>query len=374
MPTGIDRVEYQYVKAAVADVVPAFGLARTALGFVLIDKPGLQKLCDAVDSGDWGAPDLISRLNARLGQGAKLGQSFVRRLAIGRARRSKLASMLQRHFSGKVTYFNVGHSNLSRRLLSAVDSLAQRQIVVMVHDTIPLDYPQYQRPESVERFLGMLGRVSKFADMVICVSNAESARVRFHLEEMGRCPELIACPLGVELPPAGNLPNALKDERFFMTLGTIEPRKNHGLLLDVWEKLGPDAPILAICGSRGWMNEAVLSRLDGGVPRVIELPGLSDQELRAMMERTQGFLFPSFAEGFGLPPVEAAMAGAPVICADLPSCREILGSKAVYLDPTDSYQWEKEVKTLIGAKTHGGEQPFVGPTWDAHFKTVFTIT
>jgi len=370
VPTGIDRVELAYLRAVISDDVPAFALARSALGYLLLDKRGMQKFHAHLQDDHWPKPDLISRFNPRLSEAARRGQTAVRRLAIDRAIPGQLKQMLTRLPRG-YRYINVGHSNLTERVFAAIDGA---KCTVMIHDAIPIDFPQYQRDGSVDRFQGMINRVSARADQVICVTEAERERVAFHLKAAGRCPPMTVAHLGLERGGAAVIPEGLASEPFFMTVGTIEPRKNHALLLDVWERLGPEAPRLLICGARGWNNRAVFERLDRGIPNVVELPDLPDGVIRALLERTQAFLFPSLAEGFGLPPVEAAMAGAPILCADLLSCREILGSKPVYLDPTDSYHWEKAVRALMRQERSGDVEPFVPPNWEAHFKSVFTIT
>ncbi len=372
-PTGVDRVELAYLKKFSTAPFQSFALARTALGFVLLDQQGMALFLRHWEDANWPHPDFVSRMNTRLSGSAKVGQTAVRSLAVDRARPSRLAQLIRRRLPGAFSYFNVGHSNLSKRVLRSVSAAQGAKVIAMIHDTIPLDSPEFQRPASQARFKVLFENVAEFADHILCPSEAEAKNVKKHLADGVHSPTVTATHLGVELAPEEALPPDLQDKPFFMTLGTIEPRKNHALLLDIWRSLRSEAPLLVICGSRGWENAKVFNQLDRGVSGVLEMPDVSDGMIFAMMRQTSGFLFPSFREGFGLPPVEAALAGAPILCADLPSCREILGDKAVYLDPTDRYQWENAVRALLSAKEQGEEQPFVAPTWDAHFKTVFTI-
>ena len=86
---------------------------------------------------------------------------------------------------------------------------------------------------------------------------------------------------------------------------------------------------------------------------------------------------PSVAEGFGLPPVEAAALGTPVLCADLPVYREVLGDIAVYANATDRYLWENRIRDLIGDRSaeqlRARLQGFAPPVWDDHFATVLQV-
>lgn len=139
-------------------------------------------------------------------------------------------------------------------------------------------------------------------------------------------------------------------------------------------------PALVICGSRGWRNEALFARLDASPMRgrlIFEVAGLGDGALAALTRDARAMLCPSFAEGFGLPAVEAARLGTPVACSDLPAFREVLGGFPVYLSACDLYGWsdflEREMLHGPGHASRGrtrGECP--EHTWEAHFDRVLT--
>ena len=179
-------------------------------------------------------------------------------------------------------------------------------------------------------------------------------------------------------PDVGELPAGLLPKRpYFVIVGTIEPRKNHGFLLDLWQSMGPTAPPLLICGSRGWNNSAVFDRLDRLPPdgAVQEIAGLSDNALAALVQGAAGMLFPSYAEGFGLPPAEALSLGTRVLCNDLPVLHEVLGDKAVYAALTEPYSWIRTIEDW--AETPPDPRPattFIAPTRAEHFKTVLKST
>lgn len=372
--TGVDRVELAYLRQLSADPrVPVFGLCRTALGFVLLDRAGLAALAAAFASRDFPRADLISRLNRRLTEAARRGQSFVRRMAIARCRRRGLRRMLRVLPRGFV-YLNVGHSNLTAPVCKAVKARRKARIAILIHDTIPLDWPDMQREGASADFAGKFAVAKRFADALICTSQACAADVRRHMRG-GRVPSIITAHLGIDIPaPAPeDIPIGVMPLRpYFMILGTIEPRKNHAMLLDIWEDLGPGAPALLICGHRGWRNADVFARLDAGVPHVKEVSGLSDGAIAALLLRSQGLLFPSFAEGYGLPPLEAAALGVPVIASDLPACRELLGNWAVYAAAQDRYLWEKEIKRYVQASPSDRTVTMAVPDWASHFRIVLS--
>ncbi|RVT83398.1 glycosyltransferase family 1 protein [Rhodobacteraceae bacterium CCMM004] len=383
--TGIDRVERAYLTAILAADAPAYGLVRTAWGDALLDRRGLTALKARLDRRTpWGGPDLPARLSRRLSPARRAAEADVRRLAVGTAPRWRLAALLARHLPPDATYVNVGHSNLSTRVLGAVAEGSGRRCVVLVHDTIPLDFPQFQRPGTPDVFRRRMQAVSTHADRVICNSAATASDVARHFTAFGRVPPLTVAHLGIAtLPPDPSQAPAIPTDRpYFLTVGTIEPRKNHALLLDVWAEMAETGmtppPRLVIAGSRGWNNDAVFARLDRADPdTVVEVAGVPDGGLSALMQGAAGVLFPSVAEGFGLPPAEAAAMGVPVVCAPLPVYREFLGDAAIYAESRDLYSWRKEIEALTRraqVEQRSPHGPHVSlPTWEAHFKVVLNL-
>ena len=364
--TGVDRVERAWLEACLIDPRPVFGLARSPVGFVLLDRGGLARFAAASDADDWGRPGAVASLFRKLDPPRRAAQGRLRRLAMARSARPVLGAMLRRHLPPGAIYLNTGHANLDDRVMRAVRS-AKARVAVLVHDTIPLDLPEAARSGTVEAFAARLDVVSRHADRVIATAQTTAAGISARLSERGRVPEIVVAPLGVTpaRPDSAALPPGLDlSQPYMVALGTIEPRKNHALLLDVWERLGAQAPRLLICGARGWNNEAVFARLDRGVAGVTELPGLSDAAVAALLERAQALVFPSLAEGYGLPPLEALSLGCPVICGDLAICRELLGARAVYCDPTDAYQWEQAIRAHRPAPA--ARPRMTPPTWRDH--------
>ena len=386
MPTGVDRVELAYLRNLPNSPEPLFAIARTTFGYVLLEGNGLAGITARLTGAlPWGAADGLSKLARGKTETVRQAESDLRRTALDRCRPRRLGDMLVRHLPEGTAYLNTGHSNLSERMLWSLRHRAKARIAVLIHDTIPLDFPQFQRPGTPEQFRQMLKRVRIGADLIICNSHHTEARVSHHLQGWGKAPPAIVAHLGVNVPPAGALPEgAEQNPPYFVVLGTIEPRKGHDLLLDIWQglegKYGSDTPHLLIIGRRGWNNKTVFDRLDampkGGPIR--ELSALKDGAVAPLLKGSIGLLFPSHAEGFGLPPVEAAALSVPVISSDLPVVREILGDIPVYASPTERYQWEQSIESLIRDWTRdrplNEKGAFVPPTWNDHFNIVLRFT
>lgn len=385
--TGIDRVELAYLDAFLADTVPVFGLVRSAWGYLLLDRQGCRILMQGVHGQrPWGHADLLSRLRRNLDPQRQRAEADLRRVAIARCLPSGLPKMLLRHLPPGSVYVNVGHSNLTERVLVAMTQSLKARVVVMIHDTIPLDFPQYQRPGTVEKFRAMLGRVQRHAALILCNSACTRDDVLRHMQPKGEVPETLVAWLGVHTSvpdEAASFPVGFDANRpCFITIGTIEPRKNHMFLLDLWAEMARDLPAsrmpqLLICGARGWNNADVFARLDGDPMmgrHVFEMPGRSDDQIAALLPAMHGALFPSHAEGFGLPPAEALAAGVPTICNSLDIYNEILGDNPVYLSVRDRYLWRQEIERLARSRNKGQSagRGFKPPPWEAHFNAVLS--
>lgn len=383
--TGVDRVELAYLEHLLGLETPLFALARGAPGYALLDRTGAQALHARITGTQgWGRADWIARLHLRQPAARRRAMSDLRRLALAASGPRGLGRMLRRHLPAGTAYLNIGHTNLATPVFDALARVRGARSAVFIHDTIPLDFPNFCGEGVPEAFTAKIRLVGARADLVICNSRATLAAARRHFAALGPVPEAIAAHLGVTTPrpdPA-TFPDTIDRTRpFFVVLGTIEPRKNHALLLDVWDELAarlPPArmPQLVVIGARGWRSAALLERLDTHPLRGRDIHvfgGLSDGAVAAVLCRASALLFPSHAEGFGLPAAEAAALGVPVIASRLAVFEEVLGDYPVYPAAPDPYSWRHCISALAeGGGAHAA--PPVLPGWQAHFRTVLSAT
>ena len=251
-------------------------------------------------------------------------------------------------------YVNVGQVGLAiPRIVSWLRQRPDVKSVFMLHDVIPLERPELVSSKDRRRHRRIIDRTARYASGLIASTAASREAVLNALLLRGRATipvETVLFPVAPVFLENDGPDQELRERDYFVVCGTIEPRKNHHLLLNVWRKLvaqrGQHAPKLVIVGSPGWGAGPVLDALERWQSlhgQVILARGLSSPALRRLVSHEKALLMPSFAEGFGLPIIEALAVGTPVIASDLPAHREIAGNLAVYRDPTDRAGWLADV-------------------------------
>jgi len=279
-------------------------------------------------------------------------------------------------------YLNVGHTGLDATGLVAWTQRAQVRPVYLIHDLIPLTHPEFCRVGEDIRHHRRMANALASATAIIGNSQATLDDFAAFAEAEGKpCPPMLAALLGGHPLPMDAPPIAL-DRPYFVTLGTIEGRKNHVLLLQLWRRLitynAAACPKLIIIGQRGWEAQTALAMLDRlpllkGHVEVIEDCG--DTALAGYLRGARALLMPSFAEGYGLPVVEALGVGTPVVASDLPVFRELAGDLPIYCDPLDGATWLAAIAHHLQPGEIRAEQlarvrGYTMPSWEAHFAAV----
>ncbi len=290
--------------------------------------------------------------------------------------------------------FNTGHSGLDRPdYAQRVARLGLRPIY-FIHDLIPISHPEYCRTGEVNRHERRVRTMLETGNGII--ANSEDtlrALNRFAALHRLPVPPTVVAPIGTTVlpPPASKLSNSGRP--YFLILGTIEPRKNHLLLLHVWRTMVEAAlraghtvaeiPRLVVIGQRGWDCEQVLDLLErcpALYGNVIELPHCNDAMLASWLRHARALLFPSFVEGYGMPLAEALAHGVPVIASDLPVFREVAGDVPDYLNPLDGPAWIRAITDYAAPESPARAaqlarlRQFRAPSWDEHFNIIRGFT
>ncbi len=366
--TGIDRVERAYLEEI--NRRDGWGIIRTPRGFLLFEPDRMKRLPEYLTRTDMDGADQASTIRA-----------------IASARMSSLSirKIMWRMPNG-LAYVNVGHTNLNPQTMRAMMEMPDHSKIVMVHNTIPIDHANFQTEAARAKFVERLTTVINFAHHIIVPSDEVRENVEKRMIGTGHRVPVMVAPLGVDIGPVP-VDRETSQKPYFVAIGTIEPRKNHALLLDIWERMNRKMderriPELRIIGGRGARNEEVIKRLDTSSMMgrtVFELGPLPDKEMKRQLAGATGLLFPSLAEGYGLPPFEAATYGIPSICSPLRPTEIHMGDNAIYADPDDMYQWFQAIKELASedlgeqSRRRAALKAFRLPTWEKHFDRVFDL-
>ena len=269
---------------------------------------------------------------------------------------------------------------------------ARGVVLVSLHyDAIPVLFPELCHPDTVVRFAQHLAHQLTYSDHVLTIS----VRVDRDLKDIarrfaGRSVSSEVISLGADLASvAAPLSDVafvaafpeLDGLRFMLGVGTVEPRKNHGLLLDAFDRLeAPDAG-LVIVGRQGWMADEFMVRLKAHPAygkRLFWHEGVEDACLRALYARAFVAVFPSLYEGFGLPAAEALGQGSATVCSDAGSLPEATAGHAELFPSGDEEALSAILARLYGdaaAHRHLRDKAaaYVAPAWErsvAHMRDV----
>jgi glycosyltransferase involved in cell wall biosynthesis len=374
-PTGIDRVDHAYATEFSGPNGMAAGV-QCALPFVRTLSAGQVGTYAARMSDAWGertsvgddpvfnayrgfiTADTAPRHNSATPPPVAKPGLFQRwRKAGGTARRLLQNDSTIRIPDGGL-FLNVTQNPvLVPRAARFLASRSDLKAVFLIHDLIPIDYPEYFPPGRKEQFETVLAVIFRHASALITTTEVVRQRIREEMRRNGFAP----VPIHVEpLPISPGFDQAVPFEerlaagRYVVMVGTVEPRKNHWMMLQLWRQMirqGDDPPRLVIVGARGWENESVhdlLSRTPDLARFVLHLEGLSNEGLRRVIGHARALLMPSYIEGFGIPVIEAATLGTPVIASDHPVFAEVSQGQARLVGALDGPGWRRAILETAG--------------------------
>jgi len=245
--------------------------------------------------------------------------------------------------------------------ISPLSRAAGGKVVVLLNDIIPIQFPAWYRPHDVARFTEYVNRAIRLADRFILTSRRVSADMADHAGKLGiPLPDVKLVPLGCDnvrkSTAAGDLPEPLEAGRYILFVSTIEPRKNHSMLMEVWRRLALDGTIarsgmkLLFVGRNGWLVDDIIAKLHGHPEygkSLIHLDNVDDRTLSRLYQDSAFCAYPSIYEGYGLPPVEGLAYGKALIASTGGAIAEVVGSFGLCLDPFDVDGWEAAIRRWI---------------------------
>jgi glycosyltransferase involved in cell wall biosynthesis len=380
-PSGIGRVELAYANYLLTNYPD-----RVRFIFALPRRPRLIPVRKAARylraiQQIWGSTDNISDqlelklnryldgvvfaeeptqavLTTRQGRQALLQTNVARRILIA-------AEFLLNLLTYRIRPFNLkqfSHAEVQSAYVSVSNSIITSQWltrwlgrspsvsgIFLLHDLIPITNPEFTLPKTTVQHLKYLRRLSKTADTIIANSRYTATCLeRYAASVKLSLPNVVVSPLGVDSIFLKERAASLQTTPYFVFTATIEPRKNHIMLLQVWQRMvakyGDKSPKLLLIGRRGWENENTLDLIERAEclrDYVIECGNVPDQLLIKLLAHARAALFPSHIEGFGLPLAEALSMGVPIICSDIDPFKEIAGDIPEYVDPLAGRGWLK---------------------------------
>ena len=255
-------------------------------------------------------------------------------------------------------------------------------VIAHIYDIISIMHPQFCLERGVYNFMDFLGAHLQYADKIITNAQATVRELERLTEKLGcKLPECVVVPLGADFKEnkiirdeevAEQLVKVAKERHFILMVGTIEPRKNHKLLLDAYEQgLKEQGYNIVMAGYMGWNMEAFEKRLKNHPDYqngVYHFEGLGDKEIAYLYQRAKCLAFLSYTEGFGLPIIEALQRGTPVIAADIPVLREVGGEYCIWFEQDNVEEFCEKIREGKTNKiyTEGmlGKDKFVAFGWE----------
>lgn len=219
-------------------------------------------------------------------------------------------------------------------------------IYKMHFDAVPILFPEYSHPNTVFRYAENFFKSMKYVDRWICISKTvKNDLIKISGEHNLKIENVKVLDLGAEIKTGKeNVSDRVKkisDDEYIICVGTIEPRKNYDLVIDVFDEIikiqSLDYMKLVIVGKAGWNNEAIINRITSHPEydeRLIWLDNANDSELSLLYEKSIASFCLSHYEGYGLPLIEALSRGVFVIYTKGTSLEEVANGFGKPVEPT----------------------------------------
>ncbi len=229
------------------------------------------------------------------------------------------------------------------------------KVIASVHDMSFMRYPEFTEEKNLVYLKHGIKKTIASADAIITISEFSAQEIEYFFPEakgktffshLGISQDF-SKPSDESIQIAKNKFNISRP--YIITVGTIEPRKNHLFLVDVFEQLAPQGLDLVVVGGIGWKSEKIIERLTTSKysSQIHILNHLGDGDLPALYSGAEAFALPSYYEGFGFPPLEAMSCGTPVVSSPGGSLKEVIGDAGIIVDEFNIDAWTTAITRVI---------------------------
>lgn len=235
----------------------------------------------------------------------------------------------------------------------------RRPYVVTVCDLGYLYHPEFVQPDHLAFLRRFFPDTVRRAERVVAISETTKAGLmeEFELADERVAVTPLACHPEFFARANADEVDAVKRKHgisgpYLLAVGTLEPRKNLGTLLSAFAGVASDYDAsLVVAGGKGWLFEETMSLLDSLdiADRVILTGYVPQDEMPALYQGAEVFVFPSRYEGFGIPVLEAMASGTPVACSATSSLPEVAGDAAAYFPARDPAAMEETLRRLLAS-------------------------
>lgn len=235
-------------------------------------------------------------------------------------------------------------------------------VAALVHDIIPLLFPQFYEEFNLNAFRHYYENMMRLSDLIVFTSRCGQRDSEAYCDAKGirlagrAIVPLGADPIAMDMSKPLQLPDELRPGGYALFVSTVEPRKNHAMLLSVWNRLWaagvPQANDfkLVLVGRRGWLVDDLYAELETAARErrgLLLLSNVNDQQLGDLYRGSAFGIYTSLYEGYGLPLVEMFRLGKTVVSSNGGALAEVAGRFAPSLDPKDSDAWFALLKRWI---------------------------
>ncbi len=241
--------------------------------------------------------------------------------------------------------------------------LINKRSIAFVHDVSFILYGEYSSPPNRDYMLKYVPKTIKKADHIVTISESSKNDIVEYFKVPSEKISIVhpfidtdffykrSATEVVQIRKKFNLPS-----KYILFVSSLEPRKNVSGLMDAYESL--DSSIkkeygLVLAGGKGWLNEEIHAKADELVKKglnIVRTGYVADEDLPALYSGASLFAFPTFYEGFGIPPLEAMACGIPVITSNNSSLPEVVGSAALLVDAGQSNQTTVAITKILEDK------------------------